>query len=109
MSQKINYIDIKEFREKGYLQEVNRQFFHPLGLAMSIEIDEDGNETLGGIWDYRDDPEGIRYADAETQKDKEERYRKMKYVADERAEKIAERKRRFGWGIQPIEKPKKNE
>jgi hypothetical protein len=58
----VNYIDISEFRKVGFLQEVNRQFFHPLGLALEIQIDEDGTERLGGIWDYRDDPEGILFA-----------------------------------------------
>jgi predicted pyridoxine 5'-phosphate oxidase superfamily flavin-nucleotide-binding protein len=57
----IKYIDIKEFRELGYLQELNRQFLHPLGMALSVTVDEDGNEHLEGIWDYRDDPEGIFY------------------------------------------------
>jgi hypothetical protein len=52
-------IDVKEFREFGYLQEVNRCFFHPLGLALEVKIDEDGNETLGAVWDSRDDPEGF--------------------------------------------------
>lgn len=56
----MKYIDIKEFREKGYLQELNRRFLHPLGLALEVQID-DGNEILGGIWDYRDDEEGILY------------------------------------------------
>lgn len=54
-------IDIKEFREHGYLQEVNRQFLHPLGLALEVHVASDGSETLGGVWDYRDDPEGIRF------------------------------------------------
>jgi hypothetical protein len=57
----IKRIDIKEFREHGYLQELNRQFLHPLGMALEIVIDEDGNESLGGIWDFRDDPEGMLY------------------------------------------------
>lgn len=57
----IKTMGIKEFREQGYLQEVNRLFFHPLGLAISVDIDAVGNETLGVIWDYRDDPEGIIY------------------------------------------------
>ena len=57
----IKRIDIKEFREKGYLQELNRQFLHPLGMALEIVIDEEGNESLGGIWDYRDDEEGMLY------------------------------------------------
>lgn len=57
----IKYMDIKEFREGGFLQEVNRSFFHPLGLALEIRIDDNGAYSLGGIWDYRDDPEGIYY------------------------------------------------
>lgn len=52
-------IDIKEFRELGFLQEANRLFFHQLGLALEVEVSGDGTETLGGIWDQRDDPEGL--------------------------------------------------
>ena len=61
-------MDIAEFRSEGYLQEVNRQFFHPLGLALEVKITEDGIESLGGIWDYRDDPEGVFYDDLDTAK-----------------------------------------
>lgn len=61
----IKRIDIREFRELGYLQEANRQFFHPLGLALEVQVPETsrGKETLGGVWDYRDDPEGVYYAE----------------------------------------------
>jgi len=59
MTEEIKFIDIKEFRAKGFLQEANRLFFHPLGLALAVNIHEDGTETLDGIWDYRDDPEGM--------------------------------------------------
>ena len=58
----VKRIDIKEFRANGFLQEVNRQFLHPLGLALEVIIDEKSNESLGGIWDYRGDPEGIIFA-----------------------------------------------
>jgi DnaJ-class molecular chaperone len=97
----VKRIDIKEFRRIGFLQEANRQFFHPLGLALEI-VEEDCTwchgegkhrshggigpmtvgqeaipqthicphcggdgvtERLGGVWDYRDDPEGILYGD----------------------------------------------
>jgi hypothetical protein len=52
----------KEFRELGYLQELNRQFLHPLGLALEMVIDTDtGAEAFGQVWDYRDDPEGITF------------------------------------------------
>lgn len=62
MTEEIKRIDIKEFRAKGFLQEANRLFFHPLGLALEVIIDDDtGKESLGGIWDYREDPEGMFY------------------------------------------------
>lgn len=60
--EKIKRIDIKEFREKGFLQEANRLFFHPLGLALEVIVDDKTkDEKLGGIWDYRDDPEGMAF------------------------------------------------
>lgn len=55
----IKRIDIAEFRALGFLQEVNRRFLHPCGLALEVTQLEDGSEVLGGVWDYRDDPEGI--------------------------------------------------
>jgi hypothetical protein len=57
----IKRMDIKEFRGMGLLAELNRTFLHPLGLALEIIIDDDGTEKIGGIWDYRDDPEGMLY------------------------------------------------
>lgn len=57
----IKYIDVKEFREQGYLSELNRRFLHPLGLALATRVNVDGTESLDGIWDDRDDPEGIIY------------------------------------------------
>lgn len=32
----IKWIDPTEFREAGFLQEANRQFFHPHGLALAV-------------------------------------------------------------------------
>ncbi len=62
--EKIKRIDIKEFREMGLLQEINRQFLHPLGLALEVIIDEETEiESLGGIWDYREDDEGMTFGD----------------------------------------------
>ena len=59
MQKKIN---IKEFVEQGYLQEVNRQFFHPLGLA--LEVKKTGDEyQLDGIWDFREIKGGVRFSD----------------------------------------------
>ena len=64
MVDEIKRISIKEFHEQGFLQEANRQFFHPLGLALEVIINEaDGTEILGGVWDYRDSPEGMGFED----------------------------------------------
>lgn len=58
-----NKMSPAEFRKLGYLQELNRQFLHPLGMALEIKIHEDGSETFGEIWDYRHDESGILFAD----------------------------------------------
>jgi hypothetical protein len=57
------HMSLDEFQQLGYLQEANRLFFHPRGLALEMVVERDGSMRLGGIWDYRDDPEGIVFAD----------------------------------------------
>lgn len=52
----------EEFQSSGLLQEVNRQFFHPLGLAMTIYVNEDGTKSYGSVLDCRADPMGIWYS-----------------------------------------------
>ena len=48
-------LDIKEFYEKGYLQELNRLFLHPLGLVLTIKLNKNtGKLELDKILDYRD-------------------------------------------------------
>ena len=82
MSDKIKRMDIKEFREMGLLAELNRVFLHPLGLALEIIIDDEtGKEKLGGIWDYRDDPEGMLYGKEyfPTEKSKAQGFIKQKH------------------------------
>ena len=92
----IKRMDIKEFRNLGYLQEVNRQFFHPLGLALEVIIDdESGNERLGGIWDYRDDPEGMRFGDNDIDIDKTRRIKALQRA------KAMQRKLILSYIIQP--------
>lgn len=62
----INYIDVKEFRELGLLQEVNRRVLHPLGLAIEAQWSEDGTSaycivskdiltTLANLYPHEDD------------------------------------------------------
>lgn len=58
----IKYLDIQEFIDLGFLFEVNRRVLHPFGLALEVRQDDDGKYQLYGIWDYRDDPEGMQFA-----------------------------------------------
>lgn len=97
MADEVKRMDIKEFRAFGYLQEVNRRFFHPLGLALEVIVDdEDGSERLGGVWDYRDDPEGILFCEGEIDA------RKIANVAGEEAARFEGRVAAAGWWMQPL-------
>lgn len=99
----IKRIDIKEFREKGYLQEVNRQFLHPLGLALEIIKDDDGNERLGGVWDYRDDDEGIYYDIANSDDERKNRFKKnVEFIDNELNRRFKKRKNVMGFDIEPV-------
>jgi hypothetical protein len=97
----IKYMDPKEFRKLGFLQEVNRCFLHPLGLALSIAIDDEtGKETMGPIWDYRDDPEGITFCEEAMASPAAKE--KRDHVRDERGKHLKVRRELFGQFIQPI-------
>jgi hypothetical protein len=91
--------DYSGFRESGLLQEANRQFFHPLGLALYWETDEDGSQRLGLLRD--EDPEGWVFE----WPSREERAAAIKRAGRAAAE--AERRRRareaaLGFWVQPL-------
>ena len=94
----IKYIDIEEFREAGYLQEANRRFFHPLGLALSLGKAEDESWNLHGIWDYRDDPEGIIFGDLDSPESRE----KAQRIDEEWVKRAIVRMKSLGYIVQPI-------
>jgi hypothetical protein len=103
MGKEIKYMDIKEFREKGYLQEVNRRFLHPLGLALEIIIDETGTEKLGGIWDYRDDGEGIYYDLKNSDEQRINKFKRNRNFIDSELKIIGDgRLKKLGFVIEPI-------
>ena len=137
---------IEEFRDRGYLQEVNRRLLHPLGLAFELrqtvsdgpaeqiragagtaewlawvveraidegivteqdaagalkalgEVDEIPGMQISGIWDERDDPEGIVFGDG----DDGERARKRAFVDEEWERRTEERERRLGYMVQEL-------
>lgn len=100
----VRRIDPKEFQNLGYLQEVNRRFLHPLGLALEmITDDETGTVRFGGVWDYREDPEGMYFGDLPT-------YDRGLSAAEKAARIDAEieahrpaREKLFGGVIEPVE------
>jgi len=103
MEDQIKKIDIKEFREKGYLQELNRRFLHPLGLALEVSIDDDGNEKISGIWDYREDKEGIYYDIANASLERKNRFIEKKLFIDNEFEnRRKNRKEILGFDIEPL-------
>ena len=67
-------MSLQEFRDTGLLQEINRKFLHPMGLSMYFDVYDNGTIAFGGIYDAREDPEGLYYADNEPafNKEKEE-------------------------------------
>lgn len=87
----IKTISGEEFREKGYLQEANRRFFHPIGLAIAIILDEvTGEVNAFEIQDHRDDPEGMYFGINDTKYtsfERLERFNKNKEFIDAEAEK----------------------
>lgn len=106
MAKKVKRISIQEFRKKGYLQELNRRFLHPLGLALEVVLHDDGRESLGGVWDYRKDKEGIYYnvngRKGWTIKERGEFLRKYNYVERQLRLRRPKRERALGFFIEPI-------
>jgi hypothetical protein len=91
------YMGMQEFVDVGFLQEANRKFFHPLGLALSVDVDDDGAVTsFGRIWDSRDDPEGIAYGDGMLSMEK------AVNVSMEASRHVESRVRLLGWVVQRI-------
>lgn len=98
------WIDIKEFRALGYLEEVNRRFFHPIGLAMATTVHEDGSESLAGVLDWREDPEGgiMGYSSwPEPEEKRQEARDRAAFIDGEASKRWFERMSKFGWFIQP--------
>jgi hypothetical protein len=87
----------REFRDLGYLQEVNRLFLHPLGLALEVVVEEDGGARFGDVWDERDDPEGLIFDPSLIDGEKAER------ITAETAERYATRFEALGFWQQPFD------
>ncbi len=101
----IKEMDLLEFWREGYLQEANRLFFHPLGLALALVLETDGaGEPMNSgrlvIGDWRDDPEGVLFCDSNPPE-----RAKADTVGALRSAKAEVRWKRYGFEIQPIPGP----
>lgn len=90
----------RDFIELGYLQEANRCFFHPLGLALELDnpeanLDEDLGHSLS-IVDGRDNPPGFIFAPGLLDREKAEG------IAEEFVNRAGIRIRLFGHIIQEV-------
>ena len=96
----IKKMNLKEFKDLGYLQEVNRLFFHPRGLALSLIEKDNGQLIFDGIFDAREDPEGWIFETIDEQKVKtvEKEFKKHLQARN----KMLKTKK----GIQPIDDSK---
>lgn len=93
-------VDPAELHNAGYVQEVNREFFHPLGMALMLHVDERGRYEIGGVIDMRADPEGI-FFDGPGVPDRD----KADAVEAERAAKRGPRLKALGYVVQPLPAP----
>lgn len=87
------YMSILEFWETGYLHEINRCFLHPLGLALEVTVDSEGNYSLSGVWDARDDLDGISFSQPVAQK--------AIRIQEERLIRAPARIKELGYYVQP--------
>lgn len=93
----VKYMDVKEFLDSGLLFQVNKEVLHPLGLALEVTVEDDGTARLSGIWDCRDDLEGIEY-ESSTFEHGMAKYRK--YMTDQGNDAIARREMALGFVVQ---------
>lgn len=99
MTKKLKTLPHDELIDAGYLHEVNRRFFHPLGLALAVyfpDDDEEDNETSLMVLDYRWSPEGMIFGDDTFDPEKTAKVQKE---WDRRAQA---RMKELGYVIQPV-------
>ena len=93
-------MNLEEFIEEGYLQEVNRRLLHPMGVSLNLE-------SGGGnfIIDARDDLEGLYYDYIEMSEELQEKMRtRFENIENLIKKRKHKRKHILGFIIEPISK-----
>ena len=57
----MEYVEPKELLETGLVQEVNRHFFHPRGMALAVVVEDDGTHSGIVVQDHRKEPGGMLF------------------------------------------------
>jgi len=91
----MNTLDLKTFADYGYLQELNRQFLHPLGMALALYERDDGTCRFDSITDFRDEPDGMIFNELNKVK--------AEAVIQEQKTKAAARQESLGYVVQPLQ------
>lgn len=104
----IKYIKnpIDYLRKTGLLFEINRQVLHPLGLAIAVQLPEEGEQDIEfgviSILDCTEDPEGLVYGE-DTFNNGIEKF--QKYMDEEGDARLASRVDELGFYVQSIPDP----
>lgn len=97
----MKHMSVKELRDSGLLFEVNRRVLHPLGLALSVAVDDE-DVSFGPIWDGRDDPEGFAFDEELFASGK---HKLRRYMQERGQAALDERKKRLGFVEQTMGLP----
>lgn len=84
----VHRLDITEAVDLGVIQELNRQFLHPLGLAFTVYAEVEGTLLWGFV--QADDPEGFVFEKGVIEEEK------IMQIAEMRAERAQRRWKMFG-------------
>ena len=88
-------LSVMEFRDLGYLQELNRQFLHPLGLSMEVMLDPLTGEERLEITDCRESTSSPILAELDPFK--------TRLIRDEIRQRYGPRTRELGHWVQPAD------
>ena len=95
------YMDELDLCDEGFVLEANRQFFHPLGLCLVLQLSEEGLRLR--VLDYRERPAGVRFEAEPDANVRASRRGKVAHVGSFWEERAARRLQRYGYVVQPAD------
>lgn len=91
-------IDIDFVLDSGLLFHINHSVFHPLGIALTIKVDDKGNKQWG-FKDCRNEPESLVFDKGSLELGKMKLERFLREFGDGQ---MSRREKKLGWGCQPL-------